>query len=430
MTEGHRQQLTRELLLGYFEEAFTPRSAWQIGMEFEAMGVDAATGVRIPYDGSKASVRSCLEHYLSLRGGDPAYEGENLIGIDSTWGAITLEPGGQVEWSSRPQADLALLAEQLDAHLRALDATADALGIRWLGDAMDPDTAIDDVPWMPKARYKILRPYLGSRGRLAHRMMTQTASIQCAFDFEDPGDWRRKFRAAALLAPVAVALFANSSRADGGETGYRSYREAIWRETDPDRCGLPSVVFDPGFGIEAWLEWVLDTPAIFLHRVRGLVPAGGVPFRTLMERTGCKSVGLEDWELHLSAIFTEVRSYSYIEVRSADMQHTPTIMAVPALYTGILYDPQSLGEALELCVGHDRHETWSEAMDSAARLALDGSAGGRSIRKLAERVVALALQGLERNPAHAGDAESAGRPLLTLAEHRGLDPGAVPEGRS
>jgi glutamate--cysteine ligase len=425
MTEGHRQRLTRDLLLGYFEEAFTPRAEWRVGMEFEAMGVSAATGARIPYEGSKASVRSCLEHYLESRGGDPVYEGENLIGIDGDWGAITLEPGGQVEWSSRPQDDLGLLADQLDGHLRSLEAAAGALGIRWLGDAMDPDTPLDDVPWMPKARYKILAPYLGARGRLAHRMMTQTASIQCAFDFEDPADWRRKFRVAALLAPLAVALFANSSRADGRETGYRSYREAIWRETDPDRCGLPPIVFEPGFDIEAWLEWVLDTPAIFIHRVRGLVPAGGVPFRDLMQHTGCTAVGMEDWELHLSAIFTEVRSYSYIEVRSADMQPGPTIMAVPSLYTGILYDPQCLGEVLELCAGHDRHDFWSAAMDSAAREGLDGSAGGRSIRSLAGRVLALALDGLDRNPAHAGEAGTAVRSILILAERHGLDPGAV-----
>jgi glutamate--cysteine ligase len=425
MTEGHRQLLTRELLLGYFLEAFTARTDWRIGMELETMGVDAATGTRIPYDGRRASVRSCLERYLDARGGDPAYEGENLIGIDGSWGALTLEPGGQVEWSSRPQADLALLADGLDAHLRELDAVARALGIRWLDEAMDPETALEDVPWMPKARYKILRPYLGARGRLAHRMMTQTTSIQCAFDFEDHADWSRKFRGAALLSPVAVALFANSSRADGRETGYRSYREAIWRETDPERCGLPPVVFDPGFGIEAWLEWVLDTPAIFLHRVRGLVPAGGVPFRALMRRTGCKAIGMEDWELHLSAIFTEVRSYSYIEIRSADMQPAGKITAVPALYTGLLYDSGNLGQVLELCAGHDRHEAWREAMDSAARSGLDGTAGGRPIRELAERIVALALEGLERNPEHAGDPERAGRVLLDLAEDHGLDPGAA-----
>ncbi|NIM61656.1 MAG: glutamate--cysteine ligase, partial [Acidobacteria bacterium] len=76
-------------------------------------------------------------------------------------------------------------------------------------------------------------PYLAARGRLAQRMMTQTASIQVAFDYSDLHDWREKFRLAALLAPVANALFANSSRIDGADTGYKSYRSAIWQETDP-----------------------------------------------------------------------------------------------------------------------------------------------------------------------------------------------------
>jgi glutamate--cysteine ligase len=413
--EKEREILTRERLLGYFEEAFTPRDRWLLGMEIESMGVDAATGVRIPYDARRASVRGCLELYLERRGGDPVYEGENLIGLDGPWGTISLEPGGQVEWSSRPYRDLALLADALDAHVRVLGEVGQTLGIRWLDVAMDPTTPIAEVPWMPKARYKILRRYLGERGRLAHRMMTQTTSIQCAFDFADPEDWRSKFRAAALLAPVAVALFANSPEADGQATGYRSFRQAIWRETDPDRCGLPAVVFDPGFGLEAWLDWVLKTPAIFLRRARGLIPAGGVRFEKLMERSGCQAVGIDDWELHISAIFTEVRSYSYLEVRSADFQPAPTMLAVPALWTGSLYDPESLAESIDLCSGHATHAGWSESMDSAARHGIEGTAGGRPLRALGAHVVSLAIAGLKRQPAHSGDPDRAVEPLRALA---------------
>lgn len=422
MIEKERDALTRQGLLGYFEDAFTPRKNWLLGMEFEALGVDAATGSRIPYGGSVASIRSALESYLDRRGGDPVYEGDNLIGIDGPWGTISLEPGGQFEWSSPPYRDLSLLADALEAHIAVLDEVADAQGIRWLDDAMDPVTPIEDVPWMPKARYKILSRYLGARGRLAHRMMTQTASIQTAFDFEGPEDWRRKFVSAALITPIAVALFANSPRADGKPTGYRSFRQAIWRETDPERCGLPPVVFDPGFGLEQWLDWVLGTPSIFLHRGRGLVPAGGVPFSTLMERTGCQAVSLEDWELQLSAIFTEVRSYSYIEVRSADLQPVPTIMAVPALWAGMLYDDENLDAAVELCAGHATHETWRDAMDSAARLGIDGTAGGRPLRQLAERVITMSLDGLRRNSGYAGDCERATRPIERLADRLALSP--------
>ncbi len=420
MITPERRAPTREELLQYFIEAAKPREQWLVGMEFEKMGVDPRSGRRIPYDGARASVRSFLEFYLQHRNGDPVFEGDNLIGVDGPWGTITLEPGGQVEWSSSPATSLSKLADALGDHTAVMTAGGEELGIHWLDEALDPASSLADTPWMPKARYKILAPHLGARGRLAHRMMKQTASIQAAFDFESPEDWSRKFRAAALLSPVAVALFANSSMMDGKDTGYSSYRAAIWRETDPDRCGLPPVVFAPEFGMESWLDWVLDVPTIFRHRGRGLAPSGAMPFRELMGHTDCAAPALEDWELHLSAIFTEVRAYTYIEVRSADLQPAATIMAVPAFWTGILYDDDALSAALELGASHGSHEAWNEAIESAAKNALDGEAGGRPLRELAGKALALAAEGLGRRGPGVGDPERALPPLQALAERNDL----------
>ena len=41
-------------------------------------------------------------------------------------------------------------------------------------------------------------------------MMTQSASIQCAYDFADHDDWKRKFLATSYLAPLATALAVSS----------------------------------------------------------------------------------------------------------------------------------------------------------------------------------------------------------------------------
>src|SRR5258708_22354224 len=138
-----------------------------------------------------------------------------------------------------------------------------------------------------------MREIMGKRGRLAPRMMTQTASVQCAFDYASDQDWTRKFRAAAFISPIAVALFANSSRVDGRDSGWASYRQAIWRETDPDRSGLPDIVFAPSFGIDSWVEWVCDVPTLFLRRERGLVASGGTPLRAMLSRCGCDAVTME-----------------------------------------------------------------------------------------------------------------------------------------
>jgi len=415
---GQTPLLTRETLLGYFLDGAAARDEWKVGMEVEKLGRRLADGGSIPYDGADASVRRVLETILAERGGDPVYEANNLIGIDAPWGTISLEPGGQVEWSSRPAATLTELDDELRAHLGVMKRAAEELGIRWLDVAVDPVNPVSEMRWMPKARYKIMRSYLGARGRLAHRMMTQSASVQCAFDYADPTDWKRKFAVCSRLAPVATALFANSSRVDGAESGWRSYRQAIWAETDPDRCGLPRAAFDHDFGLEECLKWMLSIPTLFLHRARGLVPAGGLPFREFLDRSGCDAARLEDWETHVSTIFTEVRSYTYLEVRSADLQPDELCLAVPAFWMGLLYDDDALEGALELVRDIDTHDVWSRAMESAARAGLDGEAGGRRLRELARRAVALSVAGLRNGGRYVGDVDRVLEPLAALdAKH-------------
>ena len=393
MSASEPTPLSPEAFLAYFHQACKPRSDWLVGMEMERMARHPETGRPLPYDGSSPSILEILRFLRELRGGSPIYEGEHLIALDGDWGNISLEPGGQVEWSSRPYPDLESLAASLQQHLDASEKVSQELGVRWVDRGVDPDHRVDEMPWMPKARYKIMRPYMGARGRLAHRMMTQTASIQCAFDFESPEEWARKFRAAALMAPVAIALFANSSRAEGKETGYRSFRQAIWRETAPERCGLPPIVFQPGFTMQRWLDWVCSVPSMFRYRVRGLVPTGGVPFAELMQHKGCDALRHEDWELHLSSIFTDVRSYAYLEVRIADLLPPDLLMAVPTFWTGVLYHENGLDLALATGAAWDDHEAWVDAINAAGKHGLDAEIGGRKLRAISQQV----LETVKRN---------------------------------
>jgi len=423
MTGGEGPFPSRGALLDYFVDACKPRERWLVGMEMEKIGRHRVTGEPLPYDGARPSIRSVLEQLRETAQGLPVYEGNHLIGLDGDWGSVSLEPGGQVEWSSRPAPGLERLAADLDRHLARMQETGERLGVEWLDVAVDPVHPVERMEWMPKARYKIMRPYMGARGRLSHRMMTQTASIQCAFDFESPADWARKFRAAVLMAPVSVALFANSGRVDDRESGYRSYRQAIWRETAPERTGLPAVPFQPGFDVERWVDWILEVPSMFRSRCRGLIPAGGVPFSELMERTGCDALRAEDWELHLSSIFTEVRSYTYIEVRSADLQPDHRIMTVPTFWTGLLYDESSLGRALELGAPWDGHERWYEAMESAARDGVDAVVRGTAIRETAREALRVSAAGLRAATPCVDDPTRARARLTELADHVGIDIG-------
>jgi glutamate--cysteine ligase len=419
MTSGI-PELSRDTLLQYFLNGAVERSGWKVGMELEKLGRAKSDGKPIPYDGPGPSVRKVLEFIRARRDGASVYEADSLIGLDAPWGTISLEPGGQVEWSSKPMDTLPELEACLDAHQQVLRDASDELELDWLETAVDPTLPVDQMTWMPKARYKIMRRFLGERGRLAHRMMTQTASIQAAFDYADPVDWKRKFKVAATLSPLSTALFANSSQIDGKPSGYRCYRQKIWRETDPARCGLPAVVFESHFDIEVWLDWVLDVPCIFRHRARGLVPAGAVPFRNFLMLGGCDAVHPEDWELHASTIFTDVRSYTYIEVRSADMLPEADAFAVPSLWTGLLYQDDSLQAATELGAPFDDAEIWNQAMQVAAKDGLDGQVAGQSLREMAQRALSISIAGLEGGAACAGDPAGPVRHLERLASRHGL----------
>ncbi len=412
-------KLTCPRLADYFRQAFRSRQDWMVGIEIERMGRDAATSLPLAYEGDGASVRRVIETYAAARGGALVLEGDRPVGIDGAWGGVTLEPGGQVEWSSRPARDLTELASEFEAHDTAMRAVAERIGVTWLDVAVEPDLPVSKMPWMPKARYGIMREILAKRGRLAHRMMTQTASIQCAFDYMSEEDWTRKFRAAAFMTPIAVALFANSSRVDGRESGWASYRQAIWRETDPDRCDLPDIVFDSHFGFDAWVDWVCDVPTLFRRRANGMIASGGTPLRELLTQSGCDAVTPDDWELHLSSIFTEVRSYSYIEVRSADFLPAPLALAVPSFWTGLLYDDDALDDALAIGQPFSDPASWRRGMDEAARRGLSGIVNGTTIAKLAARALARSSEALRHGAACAGSGDGVAA-LQRLAQAKGL----------
>ena len=56
----------------------------------------------------------------------------------------------------------------------------------------------------------------------------------------------------------------------------------------------------------------------------------------------------DDWELHMTSTFPEVRIKRTIEVRGADCVSHELNIAFCALFTGLLYDDEALSKGLEL----------------------------------------------------------------------------------
>jgi glutamate--cysteine ligase len=385
-----------------FFGAMKPPSEFRIGAEAEKFGV-FADGTPIAYDGDRG-VRKILEELASRFGWVPGSErpGGPLIYLTRDDGAsVTLEPGAQLELSGAPLATIHEIADETAAHLDEVRQVSEPLGIRFLGLGFHPFARQDDLPWVPKSRYGIMKKYLPTRGAHGHDMMRRTATVQANFDYETEASAMRVMRVALRLSPVVTAMFANSPFYEGRAFGGKSYRAKAWLDVEPARQGLvPSVIRD-GSKLSDYIEWALDAPMFLVLRPEstvndGLVENTGQSFRSFWKDgfEGHRATRA-DWLTHLNTMFPEVRLKKTIEVRGADSQSRDLATALSALWTGLLYDPRAFDAAEALVEGFGHDELAALRPDVAER-ALGATFRGQPLAKLAESVVEVARGGLER----------------------------------
>ena len=397
-------------LVEYFEQGNKPRDAWRIGTEHEKFGYDLKSHRPLAYDGSPG-IEALLQG-LRRFGWEPVSEGGNVIALRMADGCtITLEPGGQFELSGAPLKTIHQTCGEVQEHLREVKAVCGEIGAGMIGLGFQPKATRADISWMPKGRYKIMRRYMPLRGNLGIDMMTRTCTVQVNLDYASEADMVKKFRVALALQPVATALFANSPFTEGRPNGYLSYRSQIWTDTDPDRCGMLPFVFDDGFGFERWVDYLLDVPMYFVYRDGQYNDVAGKSFRDFMagrlEGFEGQAPGIGDWSDHMTTAFPEVRLKRYLEMRGADGGPWRRLCALPALWTGLLYDDAALDAAWKLCRDWSMEEREALRAD-VPRTALKTRFRNGTVQDLAKDVMAIAHDGLKARAMldHFGEDES------------------------
>jgi glutamate--cysteine ligase len=395
---GGEPVTTKRQLVEYLEGGSKPPSAWRIGTEHEKFAYTQDDLRPLPYDGPR-SVRAVLEGLMAL-GWRPVTEGGNVIALlDATGAAISLEPGGQLELSGAPLDTLHQTCAETYEHLKQVKQVASKYDIGFLGVGFQPKWRREDTPWMPKGRYAIMQRYMPLRGSKGLDMMLRTCTVQVNLDFASEADMVRKFRVSLALQPIATALFASSPFVEGKPSGFLSTRSDVWTDTDPDRCGMIPFVFEDGMGFERYVDWMLDVPMYFVYRDGRYIDAAGQSFRDFLAGRLPALPGehptLGDWNDHLTTAFPEVRLKRYLEMRGADGGPWRRLCALPALWTGLLYDDVALDGAWQLVKDWSMPEREALRLD-VTRLGLNARVGGRSVRELAGEVLALAVGGLKR----------------------------------
>jgi glutamate--cysteine ligase len=94
-------------------------------------------------------------------------------------------------------------------------------------------------------------------------------------------------------------------------------------------------------------------------------------------------------------VFPEVRLKTFLEMRGADGGPWRRLCALPALWTGLLYDPVAPDAAWDLVKGWTLTDHEALRRD-VPRQALKARLGNRSVGDIARDVLAIATEGLRR----------------------------------
>lgn len=388
-------------LVDWIASGCKPKSQWRIGTEHEKFVFRTGSLDPVPYEG-QSGIGALMSELIRRYGWLPIREGGNVIALKrpagEIGGNISLEPGGQFELSGAPLETLHETAEETEQHLREVLSVGEDLAIGFLGVGFSPKWRLDDIPTMPKQRYQVMRTYMPQVGSRGLDMMYRTATVQVNLDFASEADMVRKLRVSLALQPIATALFASSPFTEGKLNGFQSMRSEVWRDTDRRRTGMLPFVFEEGMSFERYAEYALDVPMYFIYRDGAYIDVAGASFREFLAGKLSKAGGLrptlDDWSDHLTTLFPEVRMKKFLEMRGADGGRWQSITALPAFWTGLLYDQAALDQAWQMV--KDWTDEEREALRSVVpKQGLKAKFRNTTVGELARQVVHLAREGLK-----------------------------------
>lgn len=301
---------------------------------------------------------------------DAALDGYGTTRALPRKGAVTREPGGQLELSSRPAPTLAACVDDSAADMAALRAALAGHGLALAGHGLEPLAEPPRVLEHP--RYRAMEAHFDRHGPWGRVMMRKTAAVQVSLDAGDEtrgvSGYRRRWELAHRLGPVLVGAFANSPIHRGRPTGWCSTRQAVWGRMEAGRTRPPRHDGDPR---ASWTRYALDAPLLCLRRKdsHDWAAPRGLTFRHWLRGVpGLRRPTLDDLDYHLTTLFPPVRPRGFMELRMIDAQSGDGWQVAAALTATLLDDPAAADAAYEatepLCGGSSplpRYAVWLRA---------------------------------------------------------------------
>ncbi len=379
---------SKQDLINFFERGCKKETQLKIGVEHEKFIFDNNSNKRINFETILK-----IFNFLMKFGWKPIKEGKSIVALSRKDQKITLEPGNQVELSGAKFNSVHLVCEESYNFLNELKKACSNLNLKMMSVSYDPFTKLETIPKTPKQRYKIMTEEMPKNGELSLYMMYQTCGTQVNLDYISEKDFIKKFKLSSFLAPLSIAIFANSPIKENKPSGYLSYRSKVWQNTS--RGGLPKIFLE-NMDFEKYTDMVINTPLLFVVKNSNHLKAEGKTFKNFMEGKleilNNKKPNINDFKIHLSTIFTEVRLKQFIEIRCLDTCEWNCHCGGPAFFTGLLYG--SLNEACDI-INQWKSSEVLNAYIEAPKKGLNTVINNKTLLEWGKIFLNLAQKGLE-----------------------------------
>ncbi len=311
----------------------------------------------------------------------------------------SLEPGGQVEWASRPAFTIHDLNDELNVIKKAVESVSSEMKLTVVDLGLDPVYSPNDIKLINQKKYQLMHKRFTSSGHYGSWMMRNTASIQVNIDLLDKQDAEECGFIAECISPFAAMLFSNAPFMENKPVGFENIRYQIWEDTDPSRCGH---FIDHGMSsmsglLTQFAGYILEVPVIFTtpDKQNEVGYFDGTIKEWMNGLNERNELTNEDIKVALHQIFTHNRFKNVLEIRTADRSPHGYELASAAFWIGLM----EKGKVRESLLESLRNWTDEERIEMNQRAATfdlnQGGPMGKSISHWLEWFAELAYEGLD-----------------------------------
>lgn len=400
----------------FFFSSFTDKLL--VGVEHEKAIFSLADGTakRLHFFG-EGGIQKLMERFQD-HGWEwgPIYEFKNQIELSLKEKHLSLETGGQIEFSGTAFPSLHEVVEELVENIELTKILLPPEAYM-LGMGFDPISRLQHIPIIPKMRYEYMLSFLDHVGSYGRSMLTGTSSIQVSLDYSSEKDLLKKLQVSTALQPIIAILFASSPIVEGKVIPAQSYRNVIWNSVYPGRCGIDLYLNEENLSLEAYIHALIHRPMIFIIRDGKYIDAQGGTFAEFMQGKLASFPNQiptsKDLSGLISTFYPDVRLKQVLEMRSADCAPLPLLKALPAIWTGLLYDEESLNELVDLTADWT-YEEHSQLRSDCPTFGLSTIFRSNKINILLKRIIELGIQGLQKRNIKNADGATEDIYLLPL----------------